>query len=726
MLCSGCGHENVHAAKFCNECGARLTPSSEAERRQLTVMFCDLVESTQLSRRLDPEDLREVVRAYQEAAARAVDRYEGHIAQYLGDGLLVYFGYPKAHEQDAERAVRAGREIIRAINHLNQELLRKHQTELRVRIGIHTGPVVVGEMGAGERRETLALGDTTNIAARLEGAAEPGEVVISETTLRLVPGLFVTKDLGALALKGVEESINAYGVLRPSGVRSRLEASQGRLTPLVGRGQELELLLGRWAKARAGEGQAVLVSGEAGVGKSRLIHAFHQALAGESHSWFECRSTPYSQGSAFFPLIELLERSLGFQEGDNAEKKLRRLEQGVEGSGLHRPEVVPFIAPLLRIPLPDRYPPRQESPALQRKKTIEALVSWLLALAGEQPVVLLIEDLHWCDASTVELLGLLLERSEKYGLLTLLSFRPDFTPPWSERSHVARLALTRLPTTEAEEVIKGAAGDSSLPEALVARIVERADGVPLFLEELTKMVVGSGVLEEKDGRYELSASIADLAIPATLQDSLMARLDQLPDGKPIAQRAAALGREFSYELLAAISPIEGFMPQNGLAELVEAGLLYQRGDIPDATYTFKHAMVQDTAYQSLLKSTRREIHAAIAEALKGKFPERVEAEPEVIARHCDNAGFVDDAISHYKRAGERAARASANQDAVHHFHRALELIALLPETPARDQQELALQLAVASPRVITLGWAAPETKATYLRARWLAERLDDT
>ena len=362
--------------------------------------------------------------------------------------------------------------------------------------------------------------------------------MISEATLRLIAGLYITKDLGTPPLKGVDEPIRAYAVVQSTGVRSRLETNRDRLTPLVGREQELDRLLGQWSTVLEGAGQAALISGEAGVGKSRLLQAFHERLASEAHSWFECRSTPYSQGSAFYPLIELLERSLGFKEGDNVEAKLRRLERGIERGGLHGPDVVPLIALLLQLSLPDRYPPQQASPALQRKKTMEALVTWLLAIADRQQLVMLVEDLHWCDASTLEVLGLILEKSDLRPLLTILTFRPEFAAPWSGHPHVSRLDLERLTSEEAEKLVGAATSGASLPEEVTARIVGRADGVPLFLEELTKMVLDSDLLEQRDDRYILTSDLTDLAIPTTLQDSLIARLDKLADGKPVAQRAA--------------------------------------------------------------------------------------------------------------------------------------------------------------------------------------------
>jgi class 3 adenylate cyclase/tetratricopeptide (TPR) repeat protein len=707
-----------------SEATAARSPA-EAERRQLTVMFCDLVGSTDLSQRLDAEELREVVRAYQESASAVIERYEGHVAQYLGDGLLVYFGYPQAHEDDAERAVRAGREILTALGTLNETLEPQHGVRLAARVGIHTGTVVVGEMGGGAKSETLALGDTTNIAARLEGTAEADSVLISGATLRLVPGIFATKDLGTPMLKGIADPIRAYAVLQATGVRSRLDVDPSKLTPLVGRDQEVGLLLERWEQVGEGEGQTVLLSGDAGLGKSRLLQAFRERLSETPHGWLECRCSPYTQGSAFHPLIELMEQGLGIQAGDDPETKLARLEAGVAAAGLSVPEVVPLLAPLLSLSLPDRYPPLQFSPELQRKKTIEALVAWTFGLAESQPVVLLVEDLHWCDASTVELLGWLLEQSPTVKVLTLLSFRPDFEPPWPARSHITPLAVKRLSRRQATNLIGGMTRDVLLPGAVVERVVERADGVPLFVEELTKMVLESDLVEEREGRYELTGPIAEVAIPTTLQDSLMARLDRLDEGKAVAQLAATLGREFSYELLRSVSLEEEPRVRNGLAQLVDAELLYQRGALPEALFSFKHALIQETAYQSLLRSVRQQYHARIAKVLDEQFPDRAWSEPEVVARHYDEAGLAEPAIAHYRWAGQRAMERTANEEAIGHLRRALDLLATLPACRDRDQRELGLQMAIGTPLGAARGLAHRDCQAAYERARQLADQIGD-
>ncbi|MEN8181687.1 MAG: AAA family ATPase [Myxococcota bacterium] len=690
---------------------APIAPAPAGERRQLTVMFCDLVGSTELSGRLDPEDWRDVLRAYQEAAGLGIARYEGHVAQYLGDGVLVYFGYPQAHEEDAERAVRAGLEILTALAGLNERLEAGRGIRLAVRIGIHTGPVVVAAMGSGSRSETLALGDTTNVAARLADAAEPDTIVISDATRRIVPGMFVTKDLGTPPLRGVVAAVRAFAVLQATGVRSRLEVDSARLTPFVGRKREVASLLELWRRAQQGEGQAVLISGEAGLGKSRLLLALREQLVEQAHGWLECRCSPYTQGSAFHPLIELMERGLGFQGGDEPEAKLARLENGIAATGLPESEAVPLIAKLLSLPAPNRSPPLQMSPELQRQRTLETLVGWALALGERQPLLLVVEDLHWCDPSTLEFLGLLLAELSGAKVLTLLTFRPEFEPPWSGSFPATDLAIERLSCEAAGRLIAAMTRDRPLPEGVVARIVERADGIPLFLEELTKT---------------LRESMQERVVPATLHDSLMARLDRLGEGKALAQLAAVLGREFLYELLRDVSPWPEDALQHGLARLVDADLLYPRGSPPQASYAFKHGMIQETAYGSLLKSVRRQFHARVAEVLEARYPERVQSEPELIARHYEEAGLAEKAILAYRWAGERATEHSANTEAIGHLSRALTLLETLPESLERNQQELRLRVAIAAPLGAARGWADPDTGAAYERARKLVLQSGET
>ena len=675
-------------------------------------MFCDLVGSTAISEAMDAEDYRELVAAYQVDAVAAIDRFGGHLGQYLGDGILVYFGYPEAHEDDAERAVRSGGAIVAAIRQRNDEHEERFGVRLSVRIGIHTGPVVVSEMGGSGHRETQVLGATMNIAARLESVAEPDSVVVSDATLRLLRGSFVTRDVGTPALKGVQEEIRVHAIVSEVASRTRFRPDASRLTPLVGRDRDLEQILSRWAHAREGQGQGVLISGEAGLGKSRLLHAFRERLDAIPHRWFESQSTIYTQESSFFPLVDLIERGLGLREAE-ADDRLARLEIALTTAGLDLADAVPLIGGLLGIPFSDRYPPRQEGPELIRKKTIDALVSWVTSAADERPLVLLVEDLHWCDASTLEFVGLLLERVAAARVLVLLTARPEFHPAWTDRPHIATLEIARLDDVHARSLVASMNPAAELPQQVTAAIVERADGVPLFLEELTKTVLES----DPDAA---GASEAALAVPSTLRDSLMARLDRLRHGKRVAQVAAVIGRQTERDLLEAVADFDADTLQQGLRELLDAELVFQRGVAPDVTYVFKHAMVQDAAYESLLRSARRSLHARAARLLEART-----SEPEVIARHYDEAGMADEAIRHYRRAGEQATQRVANEEAFAHLSRALALAATLPESESRDRLELELQLAIAAPLTGTKGHWALETQAVYERARDLAAKLRD-
>jgi class 3 adenylate cyclase len=520
----------------------------EAERRQLTILFCDLVASTALSRQLDPEDYRAAVRAYQAACTPVIERFDGHIAQYLGDGLLVYFGYPLAHEDDAQRAVRAGLAMLEAMGALATRLEQQHGVRLAIRIGIHTGPVVVGEMGAGGRREQLALGETPNIAARLESLAAPNTVVISAAVHHLVQGYFVCDDLGAPALKGVDTPFQVYRVVKESGTQSRLGVPSPRgLTPLIARAAEVLLLLDRWTQVKDGRGQVVLLSGEAGIGKSRLVQVLKEHLASEPHILLECRCSPYSTNSPLYPVIDLWQRVLRFETAEAPADKLHRLEHMLAQYRLPLAETMPLFAALLSLP-DDRYPALALTPHQQRQKTLEALLALLMAYAAQEPLLLIVEDLHCVDPSTLEFLSLLVDQGPTARILTLCTFRPPFTPPWSLRAHIAQLTLTRLPRPQVERMVTAVARGKALPAEVVQQLVTKSDGVPLFVEELTKMVLESGLLREVEDHYVLMGPLPPLAIPATLHDSLMARLDRLGTARAVAQLGAMLGREFPYAL----------------------------------------------------------------------------------------------------------------------------------------------------------------------------------
>jgi TOMM system kinase/cyclase fusion protein len=704
----------------------------DAERRQLTVLFCDLVDSTVLASQLDPEELREVVRAYQDTCAKVIARYEGHIAQYLGDGLLVYFGYPRAHEDDAQRAVRAGLGMIEAVGQLNARLGPAREVQLAVRLGVHTGLVVVGEVGSGTRQEQLALGETPNLAARLQGHAAPNTLVISAATLQLLRGFFAYQSLGTPFLKGFAKVLEVYQVLSESTARSRLDAAGSTgLTPLVGREQEVALLLERWEQVKDGLGQVVLLSGEAGIGKSRLVQVLKEHVASEPQAWLTpCQCSPYYQNTALYPLIDLLERvALGFEREESPAQKLRKLEGFLVQYGLPLAEAVPLFAALLSLPLTADYAPltvSPEQPEKQKQQTLQALLTILLRIAAQQPVLFVMEDLHWVDPTTLELLSLLVDQGPTARMLVLLTCRPDFSPPWTGRAHLTQVTLNRLPRRQAAEMTARVAHGKALPPAVVEQVVAKTDGVPLFVEELTKMVLESGLLQERDDRYELTRPLPPLAIPTTLHDSLMARLDRLATVKGLAQLGATLGREFAYGLLQAVAPWDEATVRRGLQQLVEAEFLYQQGLPPQATYIFKHALIQDAAYQSLLKSTRQQYHQHIAQALEVQFPDTVAAQPELLAHHYTEAGLMAQAVPYWQRAGQRALERSANLEAVAHLTKGIEMLATLPDTPERTQQELAMQTTLGPALVAIKGFAAPEVLHAYARARELCQQAGET
>jgi TOMM system kinase/cyclase fusion protein len=706
---------------------ASATP--EAERRQLTVLFCDLVDSTVLASQLDPEDLREVVRAYQDTCAKVVARFDGHVAQYLGDGLLVYFGYPLAHEDDAQRAVRAGLGMIEAVGQLNTRLAQERGVQLAIRLGIHTGLVVVGEVGDSTRQEQLALGETPNLAARLQGLAAPNTLVISAATFHLLGGFFACQPLGTPLLKGQAQPFAVYRVLYESMARSRLEAvGAAGLTPLVGREQEVRLLLERWAQVKDGTGQVVLLSGEAGIGKSRLVQVLKEQVAAEPQTWLTpCQCSPYYQHTALYPMIDFLERvALRFEREETPEQKLRKLEGFVVQYGLPLTEAIPLFAALLSLPLPANYAPLHMSPEQQKHQTLHVLLTILLRIAAQQPVLFVMEDLHWVDPTTLEFLTLLVAQGPTVRLLVLLTFRPDFTPPWTGRSHLTQVTVHRLPRRQAVEVSHHIAHGKALPPEVVEQIVAKTDGVPLFVEELTKMLLESGLLQEQPERYTLTGPLPPLAIPTTLHDSLMARLDRLAVVKGLAQLAATLGREFSYALLHAVSPWDEGTVQRGLHQLVEAEFLYQRGLPPQATYLFKHALIQDTAYQSLLRSTRQQYHQRIAQVLEARFPDLCETQPELLAQHYTEAGVIAQAIPYWQRAGQRAIERSAHLEAIAHLSKGLEVLGTLLDNPERARQELELQTTLGPALIATKGYAAPEVEKVYARARELCRQIEET
>jgi len=694
------------------------SPRAEAERRQLTVMFVDLVGSTELSTRLDPEDMGALIRAFQDCCAEVVNRWGGHLAKFMGDGALVNFGWPQAHEDDAERAVRAGLELARAVATLSTPA----DARLAVRIGIATGPVLVGELaGAGAAQEEAVVGETPNLAARLQALAEPGTVVVAARTRRLLGGLFELLDLGPVRLKGFAEAMSAFRVEGEGHTEGRFEAlHSGRLTPLVGRQHELAVLMERWAWAKEGDGQVVLLAGEPGIGKSRLLRALRDELSDEPHIALSHFCSPYHTNSALHPIVSQLERAAGLTPGDEAEDKLAKLEALLGQATQRLDEALPLLAALLGIPTGDRYPALNLSPQRQKQRTLEVLIAQLAGLARERPVLELYEDLHWVDPSTLELLDLLVERVRHLPVLVVLTYRPEFNPPWAGQAHVTALPLNRLGRRQGAAMVTRLTAGKALPDEVLDQIVARTDGVPLFVEELTKTVLESGLLADEGDHYELSGPLPPLAIPTTLHDSLMARLDRLAPVKEVAQVGAVIGREFSHELLAAVAP----MPDNGLRvaleELVGAELIFRRGSPPEATYSFKHALVRDAAYQSLLRTTRQAFHARVAAALQQARPA-----PELLGHHLAEAGAHKAAMQAYRSAGERAFERSANAEASAHLRRALDLHALIGDFPGRDPEEIRLHLALGKAIIAAESYAASAAWAAFERARTLCDREGD-
>jgi class 3 adenylate cyclase/predicted ATPase len=701
----------------------------EAERRQVTVLFCDLVDSTKLSQHLDAEDYRAVVRAYQQAAVTALQPWDGYVAQYLGDGLMVYFGWPTAHEDAAVRAVHASLALLAALEPLNAtQLAPRYGVRVQVRLGVHTGMAVIGEIGGGDRHEQLAMGETPNIAARLQGLADPDTVALSAVTARLVQRRFALETLGTHQLKGVTEPMQVFRVLGvPDTTDEEEAATPGRAVFLVGRDEELGLLHRRWEQSKAGLGQAVLIRGEAGIGKSSLVETLRARVRREGFTRVAVRCSPYHTNSALYPVMEHVQRVFQWQRDDPPAAKLAKLERTLRTYRLPLEDVVPLFAALLSVPLPEgRYPALRLTPQQQKQQTQDALVAWMLEEAERQPVLVVWEDLHWADPSTLEYLGLLLEQSPTAAMLNLLTFRPEFVPPWPSRSHMTPLTLNRLERPQVEALIRHLAGGKALPAEVVAYIVARTDGVPLFVEELTKMLLESDLLHQETERYTLTGPLSAVAIPTTLQDSLMARLDRLPMIREVAQLGAVLGREFAYEMLRALAGVEDTLLQERLAQLVDTELLYQRGRPPRAKYIFKHALVQDAAYASLLKSTRQQYHQQVARMLEARFPDTVQTEPELVAHHYTEAGCYAQAIGYWQQAGQRAMQRSANVEAIAHLRKGIELLTILPDTPARVQAELTLQTTLGPALMATRGYAAPEVAATYNRARELCQQAEET
>jgi class 3 adenylate cyclase/tetratricopeptide (TPR) repeat protein len=700
-----------------------LSAEDRAERRQVTVMFSDLVGSTALSTRMDPEDLREVIGVYQAASAKVIQSFDGFVAKFMGDGILAYYGYPRAHEDDAERAVRAGVDIIRAVSALKTQ----SPEPLQVRIGIATGLVVIGDLiGSGEAQERGVVGETPNLAARLQSLATPNSVVIGPTTRRILRDLFEYQDLGRIEVKGFDAPVQAYRVIRASLVESRFEALRTTTTPLVGREEEIELLMRRWQRAKEHESSVVVVCGEPGIGKSRLAQAVQDRLSTEPHTRIRYFCSPHHEDSPLYPIIVQLERAAGFRREDTSEQRLGKLEtvlgEGTKDIG----EAAPLLAELLSIPTGERYPRLDLTPQKRKEKTLKALLAQVEGLSAKQPVLMVFEDAHWIDPTTREFLDLIIDRVPILRVLLIITYRPEFIAPWVGRPHVTSLTLNRLPLRERADMIRGVIGRKALPKEIAEQIIERTDGIPLFIEELTKAVIETGVVAETDDHYQITAPLAPLAIPTSLHASLLARLDRLAPVREMAQIAAALGRSFSHELISAVAQIPQQQLDHALDQLVTAELIFRRGTPPDAEYTFKHAMVQDTAYSTLLRGRRQQIHAKITTTLEKSFPETAANQPALLAHHCTEARLIEKAVAYLLKAGRQSVGRSAMTEAVAQLEKGLALLKALPDGVARWQQELDLQVALGQALVAAKGLAAPEVGNALARARQLlCEELNE-
>ena len=711
---------NIEPAPSAPSAPAAVTAKdTAAERRQVTVMFSDLVGSTALSARMDPEDLREVISAYQKCVAETVQRFGGFVAKYMGDGVLIYFGYPQAHEDDAERAVRAGLELVAAVGGL------KTHAPLQTRVGIATGLVVVGDLiGSGASQEQAIVGETPNLAARLQGVAEPNSVVIAESTRKLLGNLFELEDLGAQDLKGISGPVRAWAALRPASVESRFDALHASgLTELVGREEELELLMRRWSKAKTGEGQVVLLSGEPGIGKSRLTAALLERVASEPHTRLRYFCSPQRTDSAFFPIISQMERAAHFEHDDTVQVKLDKLDVLLTQSSTPRQDAA-LLSEMLSLPNDGRYPVLEVTPQQRRQKMLETLQAQVETFARKSPVLMIFEDAQWADPTSLELFGRGVNRIANLPVLLLITFRPEFEPPWIGQPHVTSLTLNRLTRREVDAMIERVAGNKPMPANIRQEIVERTDGIPLFVEEMTKAVLEA---ESQHAAERIAAGILSsaVAVPATLHASLMARLDRLGgSAKEVAQIGATIGREFSHALLAAVAGKPDAELEAALNRIVGAGLIFRQGVPPHATYLFKHVLVQDAAYGTLLREPRCALHGRIAETLESQFADIAESQPELLARHWTEAGLIEKAASLWGKAGQRSLERSASVEAAGQLSRALDQMATLPSTSALRGDEIKFQIALANALMHTKGYAARETKAAVERARLLIERAE--
>ena len=691
----------------------RTAEATGAERRLLTVMFCDLVGSTELSRQMDPEDLRQVIRHYQDAVAGAVVRYSGHVAKLLGDGVLAYFGWPHAYEDQAERAVRAALDAVRAVSSLELGADRKLQS----RIGIATGQVVVGDLvGEAVSDAETVIGETPNLAARLQGAARPNQIVLEGTTHRLIGNVFTTESLGQVNLKGFASPVPMWLVVGEAAAESRFEAS--RIDPpsnLVGREHELGLLLERWELAKGGEGSIASVSGEAGIGKSRLVQALQDVAARQQHFRLRYQCSPHHVNSAYFPIVQRLERAAKFAPDDAAGTKLDKLEALLSVSTTDLSEAMPIFAGLLSVPLEGRYDEPELTPQKRRERTIEALIQQVIALSRLRPVLFILEDAHWIDPSTESVIGETMAQIADAAVLMVITHRPEYAPPWTDQPHLSSLALSRLGRNQVSQIID-AVGGMELGQEIVDRIVDRAAGVPLYVEELTKSVLEADTLGTNSG--------AETAVPTSLQASLIGRLDRLGPAKEIAQIGSVIGRSFTHDLICRVSGASRDEIDGSLDRITASGLVVRRGSPSEATYIFKHALVQDAAYSTLLRERRREIHASIAHALEAASADAMTTTPESIARHWTDAGETERAISYWQEAGELAARRAANHEAASHLRMGLQLVEQLPDSEAHRALKLEMLVTLGPVLMATKGYGAPEVRDVYQEMKTLAASED--
>jgi len=731
IRCPSCGVESVAGKRFCGDCGSPLpapppeaiaSPRSafepatgEAERRQVTVMFCDLVDSTALSERLDPEELRDVVRAYQGVAATEIEARGGHVAQYLGDGILAYFGYPVAHEADAHRAVQAALGIVSGVEALSRLLERERRPAIAVRIGLHTGLVVMGEMGGGERHEWLAIGDTPNIAARLQGLAAPSQVVVGEPTFRLIEGLFDVESTGAHSLKGVSSPMVVYTVVGESGVRSRFDLPEPPgMSALVGREPDLAIIRDGWLHVEEGGGRSILIVAEPGIGKSRLVHAAKQSLAGRPHAVLACRCSPEAQNTELYAIVDLLSRIFRFEKHVTPAQRWERIDTVLARYRSLPPNAAALFASILSVPLPAGTAPLDAPPNQLRRLVFEALIAWLIEEAGDRPQLLVVEDLHWADPTTIELLGIITRRISAARIMCLLTTRPEFTPPWSQEPGLSRIDLTHLSKPDSEALAVAVAGETVVPPAALQEIVAKTDGIPLFIEELTRSFVETDRPPTQRTDLEPDGQRRELAIPSSLQSSLMARLDRLGRAKEVAQTAAVIGRDVPIDLLQAIVSLDSDELTRQLAVLEEAKILYLHQTADGPTYTFRHALIREIAYDSLLRSARQRLHLSAALMLEERFPKVVETQPELLARHNRLAGQFEPAARYFQRAGARALVASALVEAIAHFTAGIEL---LGEAGAEGTPlELSLQLGLGGALLSSEGYVRPEVERSFKRA----------